>query len=127
MVRSDGSISKGQRYLACVGAQVAIKRSSKRDMTKIKKVDRMTTKEANMRKTKKVARRAMTKKKPPECGVEITKTDMFVVHDGIRIAKRGKPGTPQAKTWISLEPGYVVFNTPDLSEIVVQYTEPNIQ
>ena len=41
--------------------------------------------------------------------------------------KRGKPGTPQAKTWISLEPGYEVYNTPDLSEIVVGRTDPRIQ
>jgi len=34
--------------------------------------------------------------------------DIFIVVDGIRIAKRGHPGTSQAKTWISLEPGYSV-------------------
>jgi len=51
-------------------------------------------------------------KKVPECAVEITETDMYVVYAGVRIAKRGKPGTPQAKTWISLEPGYAVYNTP---------------
>jgi hypothetical protein len=33
---------------------------------------------------------------------------MFVVFDRKRIAKRGQPGTPQAGTWVSLEPGYVV-------------------
>jgi hypothetical protein len=26
--------------------------------------------------------------------------DMFVVVDGLKIAKRGKPGTSHAKTWI---------------------------
>jgi hypothetical protein len=66
-------------------------------------------------------------KKVPECRVEITETDIYVIYDGVRIAKRGKPGTPQDETWISLEPGYAVFNTPDLSEIVVQHTEPDIQ
>src|SRR5215813_3730373 len=103
MVRSAGSTSKG-RQVACMWAQVASKRSSKRDMMKTKKADRMRTNEANMQK-KEVARRAMTKKKGPECIVEITKTDIYVVYDGVRIAKRGKPGTPQAKTWIPLEPG----------------------
>ena len=34
--------------------------------------------------------------------------DIFIVVDGIRIAKRGHPGTSQARTWISLEPGYTV-------------------
>ena len=69
----------------------------------------------------------MKKEQVPECLVEITETDIYVVYHGVRIAERGKPGTPQAKTWISLEPGYVVFNTPDLSEIVVGRTDPRIQ
>ena len=94
-------------------------------MMKTKKADRMRTNEANMRK-KEVARRAMTKKKGPECIVEITKTDIYVVYDGVRIAKRGKPGTPQAKTWIPLEPGFAVHNTPDLSEIVVVCNEAGV-
>ncbi len=34
--------------------------------------------------------------------------DVFIVVDGVKIAKRGKPRTPQAKTWISLEPGWTV-------------------
>ena len=34
--------------------------------------------------------------------------DTFVVVDGIRIARRGYPGTPQAGTWVSLEPGWEV-------------------
>ena len=43
-----------------------------------------------------------------ECSVEREGHDLFVVFDGKRIAKRGQPGTPQAGTWVSLEPGYVV-------------------
>jgi hypothetical protein len=73
-----------------------------------------------------MARSVMTKKKVPECIVEITKTDIYVVCDGVRIAKRGKPGTPQAKTWIALEPGYAVHNTPDFSEIVVVCNEAGV-
>ena len=46
---------------------------------------------------------------------------------GVRIAERGKPGTPQAKTWISFDPGYEVYDAPDLSEIVVGRTDPRIQ
>ena len=38
--------------------------------------------------------------------------DMFVVIDDVRIAKRGRPGTLQAGTWISLEPGWTVRNSP---------------
>jgi hypothetical protein len=30
---------------------------------------------------------------------------LYVVHDGVKIAERGFPGTPQAKQWISLKPG----------------------
>jgi hypothetical protein len=36
-----------------------------------------------------------------------TESDLFVEFAGIRIAKRGRPGTAQAGTWISLEPGFV--------------------
>jgi hypothetical protein len=38
-------------------------------------------------------------------------SDLFVTMDGKRVAKRGRPGTPQAGTWISLEPGIVVGGT----------------
>lgn len=34
--------------------------------------------------------------------------DLFIVIDGVKIAKRGRTGTPQAKTWIPLEPGFEV-------------------
>jgi hypothetical protein len=42
-------------------------------------------------KTLKTTKRQTTK---TECIVEITKTDIYVVYDGIRIAKRGQSGTP---------------------------------
>src|SRR5215472_17029956 len=35
-------------------------------------------------------------------------TDIYLIFDGRRIAKRGKPGTLHAMTSISLEPGLVV-------------------
>jgi hypothetical protein len=35
---------------------------------------------------------------------------IFVVADGVKIAKRGAPGTAQAKTWVSLEPGWRVLD-----------------
>lgn len=37
-----------------------------------------------------------------------TDEDIFVEVDGVAIAKRGHKGTPQAKTWVSLEPGWAV-------------------
>jgi hypothetical protein len=36
--------------------------------------------------------------------------DIFVSVDGVNIAKRGRPNTPQAKTWVSLEPGWSVID-----------------
>jgi hypothetical protein len=38
--------------------------------------------------------------------------EMYIELDGQRIAKRGYPDSPQAKTWIALEPGYQVFDGP---------------
>ena len=35
-------------------------------------------------------------------------SDPFIVRDGVKIAKRGHPGTKHAKTWIPLEPGWAV-------------------
>ena len=39
--------------------------------------------------------------------------DIYVVADGVRIAKRGPPGTLQAETWISLKPGWTVLDCRD--------------
>ena len=38
----------------------------------------------------------MPKKQQPECTIESEGLSLFVVFDGVRIAKRGEPGTPQA-------------------------------
>jgi hypothetical protein len=38
-------------------------------------------------------------------------TDIFIVFDGVKIAKRGHPRTPQARTRASLEPGSEVCGT----------------
>ena len=43
----------------------------------------------------------------------------FIEVEGVKIAKRGLPGTPQAKTWISLEPGWEVTDDPDSSSISI--------
>jgi hypothetical protein len=51
--------------------------------------------------------------------------EIYIECDGKRIAKRGYPDTPQARTWISLEPGYQVLDGEDRSDgggsIVVTY------
>jgi hypothetical protein len=36
--------------------------------------------------------------------------EMYVVYDGRRIAYRGKPGTSEARRWISMEPGVTVVD-----------------
>jgi hypothetical protein len=48
--------------------------------------------------------------------------DLFVTLDGLRIAKRGHLGTPHAKKWIPLEPGYEVFDNDDLTETEIHIT-----
>ena len=47
--------------------------------------------------------------------------DIFVVRNGIKIAKRGHPDTPQAKTWVSLEPGWTVRDANDMQELEVSF------
>jgi hypothetical protein len=42
----------------------------------------------------------MTEKQQAECTIESDGTGVFVVFEGVRIAKRGEPGTPQAGTWV---------------------------
>ena len=48
--------------------------------------------------------------------------DIFVLADGVKIAKLGDPGTPQAGTWIPLEPGWTVRDGPDGIEVEYQGT-----
>ena len=43
----------------------------------------------------------------------------FIEVEGVKIAKRGLPGTPQEGTWISLEPGWEVTDDPDSSSIEI--------
>jgi hypothetical protein len=54
-----------------------------------------------------------------ECKIESDGEDLFVVYDGVRIAKRGRPGTPQAGTWVSLKPGWSVTSSLDPSKVIV--------
>ena len=43
-----------------------------------------------------------------EVSIECNGIDVFVVYNGVRIAKRAGPNSPQAGTWVSLEPGFRV-------------------
>ena len=45
-----------------------------------------------------------------EATLESDGIDVFVVYNGVRIAVRGHPYTPQAGTWVPLEPGFRVFD-----------------
>jgi hypothetical protein len=45
---------------------------------------------------------------------------MFVVVDGVRVAQRGYPGTPQEGTWVSLEPGWEVLEDEDFRSIHIR-------
>jgi hypothetical protein len=53
--------------------------------------------------------------------IEREGNDIFVVADGIKIAKLGHPGTPQAETWVSLEPGWTVRDCDDGESIELEY------
>jgi hypothetical protein len=53
--------------------------------------------------------------------IESDGTDIFVVANGLKIAKRGHPGTRHAKTWILLERGWSVESAADHSEIIVTH------
>jgi hypothetical protein len=43
-----------------------------------------------------------------ECVAVSDGKDLYITLNGMRIAKRGKPGTRHARTWILLEPGWTI-------------------
>ena len=55
-----------------------------------------------------------------EASIESDGIDVFVVYNGVRIAKRGQPDTPEAGTWISLEPGFRVSYKGYPAELVIE-------
>ena len=56
-----------------------------------------------------------------QVSIEREGSDIFVIANGVKIAKRGHPGTPQANTWVSLEPGWTVRECDDGESIEVEY------
>jgi len=56
-----------------------------------------------------------------EVTVLVTDTDVFVRVGDVKIARRGYPGTPQAGTWISLEPGWEVVDAEEPETIGISY------
>ena len=55
-----------------------------------------------------------------EASIESDGINVFVVYNGIRIAQRADPNTPQAGTWVSLEPSYRVFDKDYPAKLVVE-------
>jgi hypothetical protein len=44
----------------------------------------------------------------PVCELHDDGEDVFVLVDGVKIARRGRPDTAQAMTWVMLESGWTV-------------------
>jgi hypothetical protein len=62
-----------------------------------------------------------------ENGILFSGDDMFVLHQGKRVAKRGRPGTPEAGRWIPLEHGFEVFDNDEHTTIEVFYRGARVQ
>jgi hypothetical protein len=50
--------------------------------------------------------------------------EIFVLENGVKIAKRGHPGTPTARTWIPLVAGYRVVSDDNHETISIEYEPP---
>jgi hypothetical protein len=63
----------------------------------------------------------------PRAKIESDGGELYVTLSGQRVAKRGHKGTPQAGTWISLEPGYVVLDGPGKRSLVIEHNGVRLQ
>jgi hypothetical protein len=43
--------------------------------------------------------------------VETADRTLFILVDGVRVARRGYMGSPQAGTWVSIEPGWEAMDS----------------
>jgi hypothetical protein len=57
----------------------------------------------------------------PVCELHDDGEDIFVLVDGVKIARRGRPDTAQAMTWVMLEPGWTVRDVQSGNAIEVRY------
>jgi hypothetical protein len=57
--------------------------------------------------------------------IVFTGADVFVLMKGVKIAKRGYPDTPQAGTWIAMEPGYSVSGGIE-DDLVIEYSDDRV-
>ena len=55
------------------------------------------------------------------CRIESDGKSEFVVFNGARIATRDQLDTPQARTWVTLVPGYRVIDQMGGSQLVIEY------
>ena len=55
-----------------------------------------------------------------EASVKSDGINVFVVYNGIRIAHRADPNTPEAGIWVSLKLGYRVFYKDYPAKLVVE-------
>jgi hypothetical protein len=55
----------------------------------------------------------------PKVEIEEDGLDMFVIVNGVTIARRGHPGTPEAGTWVSV-PGWTVTGSEDDNRIEIR-------
>jgi len=75
----------------------------------------------------------MSKRKRPDLKMKMYvveeggRPEMYIEHEGVRIAKRGHADTPHARTWISLQPGWVVRDRDYPNGIEVEYVGANLQ
>ena len=61
------------------------------------------------RKRKTIPRKPKTIPVAPGIVMHFDGHDCFIIVDGVKIAKRGHPDTPEARTWISLDPGFKAY------------------
>jgi hypothetical protein len=47
--------------------------------------------------------------------MHFTGRDCFIIVEGVQVAKRGLPGTPEAGTWIALDPRFKAHGDYDWS------------
>jgi hypothetical protein len=50
-----------------------------------------------------------------------TGPNVFIIFDGVKIAKRGRPGSAQAGKWVSIKRGYKVFDRADGDQLEIEY------
>ena len=66
------------------------------------------------------------KRQTPSLSMVSDDSDIFILIDGVKIARRGYPCTPQAGTWVTLEPGWEVFDVPP-DQLEVTYNGEHVR